>query len=144
MCFAHVGFGLCVARRVKSLPVVFCGCVALHFMCDAVPHWNPSLSRIDLNILDLSLAGLLLGFFGNLDWRTGLAALGSILPDIALLTCPHDLFFMRLHHGFKFEHISPFWGVLLQVVLLAIALTWTFHFKRKSFSFASELSSERV
>jgi len=136
-----------IANPFISLPLAF----ASHFLLEKVPHWNPHLNtekkkygRISrkstlLIILDSSLAlilGTVIAFKKSGDLGQFaiiiLACFLSVLPD--LIEAPY--FFLGrnqnsklLEKWIRFQKLlqtdtSPFWGILNQLVTVAVAFWW--------------------
>ena len=126
MAVAHVSAGLILSQKIKSGKWIFLSCLALHFVCDAMPHWNPSLlAQPSLAVLDLLSAGLVLGIWGNLDRRTFWTVLGSTLPDVVFVC--EWLFFGGVVSSFTVFHgeiqtlkLDPSSGILVQILFLGL------------------------
>ncbi len=138
----HVALGAAIAVAIPnpliSIPLAF----ASHFVLDMVPHWNPHINTemkkfgkltnptLLIIALDLTFAIILTCFVGKSDLNVYMAALASILPDIA--EGPYFLFGLRnkyLSKVLKFQisiqgRAEMFWGLLTQILVIIASLYW--------------------
>ena len=136
----HLSTGAALASRARYSLWTLPANLALHFLLDAIPHWDLGtnfrkrgrLKTAFLEIFDLAAGFLLIFFFyqsgrpfSPLLW---LNALVSILPD--LLEAPANFLGFplfrtldRIHSGFFHHHAkSQILSLLLQTLLIAGSL----------------------
>ena len=138
----HLLVGAAIATNIRFLPLALALAFLSHYFLDFLPHleysieniqekrWKSSLPDFLKVFLDISIGAFLVfiisknfflagtgGFFAILP--DGLIFLGLIFPS-KLLTL-HDTFMKRIHF-LKDKKISPFWGILCQSLIIAVAI----------------------
>lgn len=142
---SHALIGAAIAAKVTD-PVT-AGCVAfgLHFLCDAIPHWDLGTNwRLRPRAVtgSLAIAETLVGVFGTFllfqylvpnQLVLIIAIVTSLLPD--WLEAPY---YMLMPHAPKFFYyiykmqskmhnkLQAPWGIVTQVVVAGLFLVWGF------------------
>lgn len=138
----HLLTGAAIAAKIKSVPLVIFLAFLSHYFLDFLPHrdysventknrqWEKSLPELLKVFLDFGLGVFLIFIFSEKQpiifigaffavLADGLNFLNLIFPN-KILTL-HSNFHQKIHF-LKSKKISPFWGVIGQVLVIFVTL----------------------
>ncbi len=138
----HLLVGAAIATNIKFLPLALGLAFLSHYFLEFFPHleysikniqekrWKKSLPEFLKVFLDISIGAFLVFIISKNFFLAGTGGFFAILPDgfvllslifsNKLLTLHHT--FMKRIHFFKDKKISPFWGILSQSLIIAVAI----------------------
>ena len=140
----HILVGALIVLKIKILWLALLLAFLSHYFLDSLPHWDYSIENIKkrnwkqtskeflIVFFDILTATILVLFLSKNILLSFIGAFFSTLPDgLHLLYRIWPNKFLKIHQrfhqkiNFPRNKISPFWGILAQIIIISIAI-WQF------------------